>query len=155
MKKSTLTFAILALVWFPMAWGEDNATMTAPQWLAQADALAGAGKNAEAETAYQNATQAAPSEAQYPLRLGGFYLSQQRSTDAVAQFQRAIGLDSRNAKAFAALGLAYWHQGDYALAEAALAEALQRDANLPETAKLLTKLKEKNSHEKNSPASPH
>lgn len=135
MKNPLLTLALLA----PLAWAE-----TSPSLLEQADQQFTQGDLPQAEATYQQAIAATPKSLEARMRLGGFYLSQHRNREAVAQFQQALGVDPQSARAFAALGIAYWHDGRYPLAEAALNEALKIQPDLPEAAKLLKKLAQKN-----------
>jgi tetratricopeptide (TPR) repeat protein len=114
-----------------------------PTALEQADQLFSAGQLEQAETRYQEALAAEPDNIEIYMRLGGFYLSQVRVTDAIQQFQAALGVNPEFARAFAALGIAYWHNGNYALAEAALQEALRLQPDLPEAANLLQTLQQK------------
>jgi len=75
--------------------------------------------------AYRQAVADEPRSALAHSRLAGIMLLRQQYNDSIAAFKTAIGLDRTNSDAFVGLGIAYLHTGRYALARAALEEALQ------------------------------
>lgn len=59
------------------------------------------------------------------MKLAGLLLSRNDFSASMKEYQRVIGLDSRNAKAWIGLGIAYLHSGDKSLARAVWEEALR------------------------------
>lgn len=105
------------------------------QWLEQ-------GQLERARQAFEAAAQADPRSVPAHMKLAGVNLAQNRSDAAIAHYQRVIGLDPNQAKAFIGLGIAYLHKGDKSLTRAAFAEAIrlepEREAQL---APIITELK--------------
>jgi tetratricopeptide (TPR) repeat protein len=103
---------------------------TARQYLEQAD-LAWSRDDLEGAEALFREAVANATDGEPALRLGGFYLAQNRLAEAVERFQQAIGAGlptgSMQARAFVGMGIAYLHLGQSALARAALEEALRAD----------------------------
>lgn len=99
------------------------------------------------EQALESLRQAAiqqPRSIQAQLKLAGFLLNQQQYRPSVGAFQRAIGIDPTNAKAFAGLGLAYLHMGRYGPAHAALSQAVLLDPEKSaDVAPLLARIEER------------
>ena len=104
--------------------------LSGPSWAGPAleagERASQAGNLDEALAAYRQAVADEPGSALAHTRLGGILLLKQQYAGAIGSFKTAIGLDSDNADAFIGLGIAFLHQGEYGLARAALAEALQR-----------------------------
>ena len=127
MSKPFIRILILCLA---AAWGGSTTAATALELLEQADLAWSQDELEDAEAlfleAVANAVDGEPS-----LRLGGFYLGQNRLAEAVERFQQAIsaGLpaESMQARAFVGMGIAYLHLGQGALARAALEEAVRVD----------------------------
>jgi tetratricopeptide (TPR) repeat protein len=134
MTMKTLCIALFAgLLALPLA--AEEAKPTAAELVQQGDTHFEAGRMEAAEQAYRAAMELKDDTA--ALRLGGFYLAQNRNSDAIQAFKDAIGFNPNNGKAFAALGIAYWHQGNKELAKSALEEALRLDPKLEQVKKLL------------------
>ena len=137
MNKSVICVLILCLA---AAWSGTALAATARDYLEQAD-LAWSKDDLEGAEklfleAVANATDGEPA-----LRLGGFYLGQNRLAEAVERFQEAItvGLpgEPMQARAFVGMGIAYLHLGQRALARAALEEALRVDPSREEQVRAL------------------
>ena len=111
--------------------------------IAQGDKYWEAGEKTLAEQSFQSALESNEQSVPAHFKLALVYLSQQRFAESVSHLQRVIGLDSGNAKAFAILGIAYWHRGDYGLAQAALKEATKLDPQLDGAKKLLALINQK------------
>jgi len=111
--------------------------------IAQGDKYWQAGEKTQAEQSYQLALESNEQSVPAHLKLGVIYLAQLRFAESISHLQRVIGLDTDNAKAFAILGIAYWHRGDHALAQAALKEATRLDPQLDSAKKLLALINEK------------
>lgn len=91
--------------------------------LQQAQARAEAGDIAEATGLYRQAIAAMPDSAEAHAGLGGMLLVSAHYAEAIGQFQKAIGLQAENHRAFIGLSVAYLHRGQYGPARAALTEA--------------------------------
>ena len=120
---------------------------TTEELLRQADTAWAAGDVATAEARFKEAV-AGAADGMAELRLGGFYLSQNRLAESVASFQAALsaGLaDARlQSRAFLGMGIAYLHSGKSSLARAAFDEASQIDpARAAEIQPLLEELDKK------------
>lgn len=117
---------------------------TSDDLLQQADTAWAAG---ELETAEQNFKEAVASagNGEAELRLGGFYVSQNRLDEAVTSFQSALtkGLPTpkQQSRAFIGMGIAYLHSGKSSLARAAFDEAATIDpSRAEEIEKLLAEM---------------
>jgi Tfp pilus assembly protein PilF len=120
---------------------------TTEELLQQADTAWAAGDVETAEARFKDAV-AGAADGTAELRLGGFYLSQNRLADSVTSFQAALsaGLpDARlQSRAFLGMGIAYLHSGKTSLARAAFNEASQIDpARAAEIQPLLEELDKK------------
>ena len=106
------------------------AAMAAPstaELIGQGDKLWGEGQTAKAQQAFEAAAGAEPRSVPVLLRLAGFQLANRQLDASVATYQRAIGLDPKNAKPWLGLSLAYLHAGKRDLAQTALDEVLRLD----------------------------
>lgn len=113
--------ALLMILSIPLAGAEE------PGPLQRGEALLKEGKLPEAQAALQEAVAADPQSSLALQRLGGAQLMSQDYAGSIQSFQRAIGLDPRNAEAFVGMGMAYLHTGRLGLARAALEEAKRID----------------------------
>lgn len=104
--------------------------------LAQARTAWQAGHFDQAEEAFRQAIAADPDSSDAHARLASFYLSRQRSGDAIAEYQDAIINDPENAKLFVGLAIAYLHQQSYGMAQAMVARALELNPGLANARKL-------------------
>ncbi|HTY98599.1 MAG TPA: tetratricopeptide repeat protein [Rhodocyclaceae bacterium] len=95
--------------------------------IAEADNYWAAGRLEEAQQSFEAAVAAEPDSAAPLLRLAGFHLSQMHGGASIAGYQRAIGLEPRNTRAWLGLGLAYLHGGRKDLARASFDEAIRID----------------------------
>ncbi|MBL8232570.1 MAG: alkaline phosphatase family protein [Bryobacterales bacterium] len=85
-------------------------------------ALAGLGRDAEAEARFQAAVAADPGNAAVHQVLGDYHANRGRPDRAVASYQEAVVLDRDNARAHAGLAAAYLERNDYdSAAQSALA----------------------------------
>ena len=109
--------SLMLLALLPLAFAEE------PGPLQRGEALLKEGKLPEALSALQEAVAADPQSSLAYQRLGGAQLMSQDYASSIQSFQRAIGLDARNAEAFVGMGMAYLHTGRLGLARAALEEA--------------------------------
>lgn len=109
-----------------------------------------AGKIKLAEQTYLQALKLNDKSLAIHVKLGAFYLNQHRLKESITYFQRALSLDPNNAKLFTILGIAYWHHGEYHLAQATFKQALKIDANQPEASKLLERINKKLNHHSKS-----
>ena len=95
--------------------------------IAEADSYWAAGRLDQAQQSFEAAAAAEPRSAVALLRLAGFQLARQQTSASIATYQRVVGLDANNVKAWLGLGLAYLHGGDKPLARACLEQAVQLD----------------------------
>ncbi|MGE5386289.1 MAG: tetratricopeptide repeat protein [Betaproteobacteria bacterium] len=110
--------------------------------LAQADKHWAEGRLEPAQKAFEAAVAAEPAATEPRLRLAGFQLSRQQMAAAIANYQRVLGTEPKNAKAWMGMGLAYLHTGKQDLALAAFDEAMRYEPRYVEKVKpLVAKLK--------------
>lgn len=94
--------------------------------------------------AFEAAAKVEPVSSDVLLRLAGFQLSRQQIDKSVASYQKVIGIEPKNSKAWIGLALAYVHIGDTGPARAALEEAIRVDPSRKESLKpLLARLDER------------
>ncbi len=75
------------------------------------------------------------------MRLAGLLLSRNNYSASTKEYQRLIGLDPKNAKAWIGLGIAYLHSGDKSMTRAAWEEAMRLEpARQQQLAPLLARL---------------
>ena len=67
------------------------------------------------------------------MKLAGLQLSRLEFKACIDTYQRAIGLDAKNARAWLGLGFAYLHTGQNDLSLAAFNEAIRVDPSNQET----------------------
>jgi tetratricopeptide (TPR) repeat protein len=119
-----------------------QAGAAADSLLAQADKHWAEGRLEPAQKAFEAAVAAEPAATEPRLRLAGFQLSRQQMAAAIANYQRVLGADPKNAKAWMGIGLAYLHTGKQELALAAFDEAIRYEPRYAEKVKpLIAKLK--------------
>ncbi|MGE5466950.1 MAG: tetratricopeptide repeat protein [Ignavibacteria bacterium] len=85
------------------------------------------GRLNEARKSFEQAAAAEPKSAVPLMKLGGLHLTNSDPGAAIQTYQRALSLDSKNAKAWIGLGLAYLHMGQKDLSRAAFGEAIRVD----------------------------
>jgi cytochrome c-type biogenesis protein CcmH/NrfG len=77
-----------------------------------------------------------PKDADARARLAGFYLSSDRSGQAIESYQDAITLRPEDPRLFLGLAIAYLHAGHHSMARAMTEQALSLDPHLTNAAKL-------------------
>ncbi len=97
--------------------------------LAEGEQQAQAGDLEAAVRSYEKAVAMAPESADARMKLAGMQVLRGQYSDSIENFRRVISAQPENANAFVGMGIAYLHLGNYALARAALEEALNRDEN--------------------------
>ena len=109
--------------------------------IAQGDQQWAAGQLDLAQKTFEQAVKAEPQSVSAYMKLAGLQLSRQEFKACIDTYQRTIGLDANNAKAWLGLGFAYLHTGQNDLSLAAFNEAVRVDPGHKETlAPLLTRL---------------
>lgn len=94
-----------------------------------------------AQKSFEQAVIAEPSSVSANMKLAGLQLSRQEFKASIETYQRTIGLDSKNVKAWLGLGFSYLHTGKNDLSLAAFNEAIRVDPGLKEKlAPVLAKL---------------
>ena len=96
--------------------------------LAEGQQKAAAGDIKGALSIYRELTEAHPDWHEAFAHLGGMQLLDQRYSDAVESFQRAITLGDAGMRSFIGMGMAYLHMGQLGPARAAFVEAKSRGA---------------------------
>ncbi|MDD2918846.1 tetratricopeptide repeat protein [Rhodoferax sp.] len=91
----------------------------------QGDAQWAAGQLDAAQRTFEQAVQAEPRSVKAHMKLAGLQLSRQEFAACIATYQRSIGLDANNDKAWLGLGFAYLHTGQNGLSLAAFNEAIR------------------------------
>lgn len=99
--------------------------------LAEGQQKAAAGDIKGALFVYQKLTETHPESPEAFARLGGMQLLDQRYSDAVKSFQRAITLGDQDTRSFVGMGMAYLHMGQLGPARAAFVEAKSRGVDNP------------------------
>lgn len=89
--------------------------------------FADAGENSRAETLFEQAIDAGPRVARIRFNYGTFFLGMNRLESAKDQLGRAVRLDSRDATAWANLGVAHARLGETAKARRCFERALRDD----------------------------
>lgn len=110
--------------------------------LALGDQQWAAGKLDLAQSAFEQAVKSAPRSVKAHMKLAGLQLSRQDFKACIETYQRTIGLDASNAKAWLGLGFAYLHTGQDSLSSAAFDEAVRIDpSNKAKLASIQARLK--------------
>ncbi|MCP4408239.1 MAG: tetratricopeptide repeat protein [Gammaproteobacteria bacterium] len=87
-------------------------------------------RTGDVDAAYESYKQALaldPQSADVRLKVAGMQIVRGDYRDSIESFQNVIGSQPGNANAFAGMGIAYLHLGDYGLARASFEEALKHD----------------------------
>jgi len=95
--------------------------------ISKADGYWADGRLDQAQKAFEAAATTEPNSSLVQLRLAGFQLANRQVTASIANYQKVIGLDPKNAKAWLGLGLAYLHIGKRELAKASIDKAADLD----------------------------
>lgn len=122
MRKAILS-AVVALAIIGFA----NVAMSAPVsiLLTQGDQQWSQGHPEQAIKTYEKAVNTDPKSIESHMKLAGVLLATQNFDSAIRTYQKVLGLNSNNAKAFIGMGIAYLHGGGYDLAKAAFDEAVR------------------------------
>lgn len=96
-----------------------------PDLIKQGDQQWAAGQLDAAQRTFEQAVQAEPRSVKAHMKLAGLQLSRQEFAACIATYQRTIGLDANNDKAWLGLGFAYLHTGQNGLSLAAFNEAVR------------------------------
>jgi Flp pilus assembly protein TadD len=96
--------------------------------LAEGQQKAASGDIEGALAIYEGLTRSEPDSHVAYAHLGGMQLLDQRYSDAVKSFQRAISLGESEPRSFIGMGMAYLHMGQFGAARAAFVEAKSRGA---------------------------
>ena len=110
----------ITLGWANIALAQNDANLAAGQEKAAAGAVKGA------LTVYEELTRKNPESAEAFAHLGGMQLLDQRYSEAVKSFQRAISLGDDGTRSFIGMGMAYLHMQQLGPARAAFVEAKAR-----------------------------
>ncbi len=101
-----------------------TSAQTAAELMAGGDQEWAAGKLDQAEDYFKRAVAADPGSVPANMKLAGLQLSRQQFAAGIASYQRTIGLDAGNDKAWLGLGFCYLHTGKNELALAAFNRAI-------------------------------
>ncbi len=104
--------------------------------LAQAGKLWSESKLDLAEAEFKKALEENPESAKANAQYAGFLLTQNKNSDAIKVYQKAITLDATNPKLFAALSIAYLHQSKYEMATEMANQALALDPDMKAVKKI-------------------
>jgi cytochrome c-type biogenesis protein CcmH/NrfG len=115
-----------------LAWSVGAVADDASALIAEGEARLKEGKIEAGIATLQQAVAADPGSSLARTRLGGAQVLHQDYDAGIESFQRAIGLDGKNADAFVGMAIAYLHTGRYPLARAALEEAKRIDPSKQE-----------------------
>ena len=107
------------------AWAGNDGGETA--LVAQGDKQWAAGRLDDARRSFEEAVTVNPRSPDAHMKLAGLQLSGRNYAAAIQTYQRIIGLDGNNAKAWIGLGMAYLHSGQHELSRAAFGEAVRAD----------------------------
>ncbi|OIN92775.1 MAG: hypothetical protein AUJ20_06200 [Comamonadaceae bacterium CG1_02_60_18] len=109
--------------------------------LAQGDQQWAAGQLEQAQVTFERAVRSEPNSLKAHMKLAGLHLSRQDFKASIPVYQKAIGLDANNDKAWLGIAFAYLHTGQDALAGAAFDSAIRiNPANRDKLAPVLEKL---------------
>ena len=102
------------------------------QYLTDGENALAAGQFDKALEFFQEAEKTGEQVEAVQHKLASVYLLKADYKNSIAHFQKLLGLNSKNSKAFIGLAISYLHLGQYDLAEAALKEAQQLPNNTPQ-----------------------
>lgn len=109
--------------------------------IVQGDQQWAEGKLDLAQRFFEQAVSAEPRSVSAHMKLAGLQLYRQEFIACIETYQRTIGLDAKNARAWLGLGFAYLHTGKNDLSLAAFNEAIRIDpGNQEKLALVLAKL---------------
>ncbi|CAG4884012.1 exported protein of unknown function [Georgfuchsia toluolica] len=116
--------AFVEILLAPGARAADSADAT---FIAQGNQQWAAGRIDDAKKSFEQALAADPRSIDAHMKLAGLLLVNHNYAEAIQAYQRTIGLDANNAKAWMGLGLACLHSGQRELSRAAFGEAVRID----------------------------
>lgn len=105
--------------------GPALAEISAADWMKKGDEQWAANKLDLAMKSYLSAEEADPKSVEVLMKKAGLQIMTLHYSDAIETYQRAVGLDPKNAKAFIGMGICYLHVGGNTLAKAAFEEAIK------------------------------
>lgn len=79
----------------------------------------------QAMESFLAAEKADPKSVEVLMKKAGLQMTTLHYSDAIETYQKAIGLDHKNARAFIGMGICYMHVGGNTLAKAAFEEAIK------------------------------
>lgn len=98
---------------------------SAAELMQQGDAQWEANQLDQAMESFVAAEQADPNSIEPLMKKAGLQMATLHYSDAVETYQKALGLNPKNAKAFIGMGICYLHNGATTLAKAAFEEAIK------------------------------
>lgn len=81
----------------------------------------------DAQSSFEQAVAADPKSLDANFKLAGLQLSRNNFKGCIQSYQRVIGLDPKNTRAWLGLGISYMHTGKNELSIAAFEEAIRLD----------------------------
>ena len=96
-----------------------------PDLIAMGDKQWLAGNLDDAQKDFEQALRVDPGSVGAHMKLGGLQLSRNDFGGSIQTYQRVIGLDPKNVKAWIGLGISYMHTGRHELSGAAFEEAVR------------------------------
>ncbi len=126
---SALTFMLLSL---------QVQAATSDDYVSKGDLLWQQKKFADAELQFKKAIALTPDSSQAHARLAGLYLIQNKTSEAINEYQNAIMEDPQNARLFIGIAIAYLHGQQYEMAQVMVARALELQPDMANAQKLRT-----------------
>ena len=120
-----LIFLLICSLAIGLGWG-NNVLAQNDSDMATGQEMAAAGDVKGALAVYEELTRKNPESAEAFAHLGGMQLLDQRYSEAVQSFQRAITLGDEGTRSFVGMGMAYLHMQQLGPARAAFVEAKSR-----------------------------
>ena len=111
---------------------------TDSNYINSGDSLWSQGKLEAAETDFRNELKVNPESSVAHQRLASLYLTQNKTKEAIDEYQNAITLDSENPKLFLGIAIAYLHLKYYVMAETMVMQAIELNPELEQAKKLKT-----------------
>jgi tetratricopeptide (TPR) repeat protein len=101
------------------------AETSAAEWMKKGDEQWAANQTDQAMESFLAAEKADPGSVEVLMKKAGLQMTTLHYSDAIETYQKAIGLNRDNAKAFIGMGICYLHSGGNTLAKAAFEEAIK------------------------------
>jgi Flp pilus assembly protein TadD len=121
-----LIILLSCVLFATLTWGNLALAQSSETLSEQGQRLAEAGDIKGALATFEQLAQSQPDSHEAYVSLGGMQLLDQRYSDAVRSFQRAISLGDQGTGSFIGMGMAYLHMGQLGPARAAFIEAKTR-----------------------------